>query len=363
MAAQTERIVSLQILRFVAAAMVVAFHATCLASGGASRSCANANIGAAGVDIFFVLSGFVIALTGPLASPRPSGAMFFWRRWRRVAPIYYILTLPLIAAAAWAGKLDGSKLIATFLFWPAAGPMVVTPYLEAGWTLGFEMIFYSAVALALIGGRLRRNLLFIVATLGAIIVGWRLTGWSSVRILASPALIEFATGAGLAALWPWLRRANVAFGAALTGLSLGLFAAVALSGAASVIYFRYALDPDYNGALLRVVLCGGPAALLVAGAAICNRVLAGRAAAALGFLGDASYSTYLTHQMALAFLAPVARLAVGEHPLAQAALLIVLALAVRALTYVMIERPILRDLKRLSVPWPPWRPAAVETPT
>ena len=79
--AKRERFMSLQILRFVAAMMVVVFHTTYLVDqlpGSSNRPFFHglAGIGPAGVDIFFVLSGFVIAMTGPLVSPRPSGVLF-----------------------------------------------------------------------------------------------------------------------------------------------------------------------------------------------------------------------------------------------------------------------------------------------
>src|SRR5258708_6471700 len=86
-----ERIVSLQILRFVAAAMVVFHHSAGLASvlgnpalGGSTGPVAR--VGAAGVDVFFVISGLVIPLPGPLATPSPSGAVLYLRRWGRVSP-------------------------------------------------------------------------------------------------------------------------------------------------------------------------------------------------------------------------------------------------------------------------------------
>ncbi len=163
MAAESNRIVSLQILRFIAAAMVTVLHTRYLdhaltgAPYGGSWFDA-AGIGDAGVDIFFVLSGFVIATTGPLAQPQPSGALFFWRRWRRVAPVYFIISVPIIVNSLRISPFAPHRLAATLLFWPvsAAGP--VYPYLEPGWTLCFEMAFYTLVALALAGGVLRRNL-------------------------------------------------------------------------------------------------------------------------------------------------------------------------------------------------------------
>src|SRR5258708_7172997 len=133
MAAPRERIVSLQILRFVAAMMVALCHARYLiplltGSRGPVWFWNGAVVGVAGVDLFFVISGFVIAITGPFAEPRPTGALFFWRRWRRVAPVYFVISLPFIVNAWRASGLSSDELIATFLFWPAAGAKIFPPY-------------------------------------------------------------------------------------------------------------------------------------------------------------------------------------------------------------------------------------------
>ncbi len=169
-----ERIQSVQALRFVAAAMVVFNHSAelALASTGRYGALASENLshlGAAGVDVFFVISGLVITLTGPLAEPRPSGVVFFWRRWSRVAPMFLLLTIPTLmwfhitgpmSPYGAGGPMNTPQNVATLFFWPATTELVVPPYLSQGWTLTFEMLFYStAVALVLIGGKIRRNLL------------------------------------------------------------------------------------------------------------------------------------------------------------------------------------------------------------
>src|SRR5580698_8202837 len=138
--------------------MVVHFHALlfplAIVGGEGLLGAGHLNeMGPAGVDIFFVISGLVIGLTGPLATPRPTAARYFWMRWSRVAPFFYVASLPMIAVWAIAGQLTTAKTVATFLFWPMAGGTPVTPYLAPGWSLCFEMIFYTSISLLLIGGR------------------------------------------------------------------------------------------------------------------------------------------------------------------------------------------------------------------
>jgi exopolysaccharide production protein ExoZ len=349
MAQGNHRIVALQALRFVAAAGVAAAHSECATTFWRQQGCTftyPTAVGAAGVDIFFVLSGFVIALTGPLADPRPSGADFFWRRWSRVAPLYYLLSLPLIAHALTHGWFNAPQTIATFLFWPAAGPSLVTPYIEAGWTLCFEMIFYSAVSAALVGRNIRRNLTVLAALILALFTARLFSGWPPLRILANPILAEFGLGVGLACFWPWLRRADLRIGLALVVLSIGAFAVEAVVGVGNAPLPGPTLSGDNS--LWRVVAFGLPGAVLVAGGCILDRALRGPLVAAAAWLGDASYSTYLIQSVAIPVLALAALSVVGrQHPTLLAFGLFASAMGLGSLTYVLVERPIMRDLKRL----------------
>ncbi len=360
---ERERIVSLQILRFIAAMMVVVFHTTYLvdqlpSASGRPIFHGLAGVGPAGVDIFFVLSGFVIALTGPLASPRPSGALFLWRRWRRVAPVYFVISLPEVVNAARAGGLSADRLAATFLFWPATGSGVVYPYLEPGWTLCFEMVFYLTVSLILVGGRLGRNLAIGAAAVAVLVVARLALEGAALRFLVNPIFLEFAVGVALAVASRRLARAPVPLGMFFLGLGVGALAVEAAIGVADVGLAVHVLTGQ--GAFTRVLLFGAPAAAIVGGALICERLCRGAVAAVLARFGDASYAIYLTHFAAinLVGMAWVALRAPASAP-AIVGCSLAAALAIGLLCHRVIERPILRDLKRLRPIRLPWRPAAV----
>lgn len=347
-----ERLISLQILRFAAAAAVVTMHAAHVArvqEGLGEAPYYPTDIGAAGVDVFFVLSGFVIARTGPLATPKPSGARFFWRRWSRVAPLFYLLSAPVFALALVAGRANAAQTVATFLFWPVTGGRIVQPYLAAGWTLGFEMLFYTTVSLVLAGGRLRRNLAALATMLIALVMARANLDWPPLRILANAIFLEFAAGVALALAWPRLRRAPVGLGLGLIAAGLAAFAVQAVAGAGDAIAWQTVLfDTD---ALRRVLVFGLPAAGLVAGALICEPLARGRLARAAAWLGDASYSTYLVQGLTIPPLATLwARLVGRGAPVAEAVAVIALTLAAGSVCYLVLEHPILRALRRLGGP-------------
>jgi exopolysaccharide production protein ExoZ len=347
----SQRIVSLQALRFVAAAMVVTYHSGCAATTQPPAFCSTtliSNIGAAGVDIFFVLSGFVITLTGPLAEPRPSGVQFFWRRWSRVAPLFYLLSLPLIAHAFIKGELNTPQTLATFLFWPAAGTQIVTPYLQAGWTLCFEMVFYTTVSLALVGGRLRAHLLVLAAVIVLLAAARLFSGWIPLRFLANPLFVEFAFGVAFARLWPRLRKAPVWLGVVLIALGVAVFAVEAAVGVGDALLVLATLRG--TNALLRVGLFGLPGALMVAGACICEQAARGALVRVAAWLGDASYSIYLVQSMTVPTLAAAwTRLHMPGAPILEAAILFGVSIALGAGCYRFIERPVMMDLRRVRI--------------
>ena len=113
--------------------------------------------GAIGVDVFFVISGFVMTISSSrlLRKQHPS-RIFLWRRLLRVAPLYWLVTatkllliaaLPRLLASYRVSLWNG---IASFLFVPSLNPKgLIRPVITLGWTLNFEMAFYLLFAFAL----------------------------------------------------------------------------------------------------------------------------------------------------------------------------------------------------------------------
>src|SRR6476661_2767169 len=141
---------SLQSLRFAAALMVVYIHAVLMAGVPSEDSFIPLNLaiaGRAGVDIFFVLSGFIITKTAQGLSAEE----FAWRRFRRIVPFYLICCVPAVLIAAQVG-FGWRRALATFVLWPATDRMTA-PLVMVGWTLCFEVLFYAAATLVLFNRR------------------------------------------------------------------------------------------------------------------------------------------------------------------------------------------------------------------
>jgi exopolysaccharide production protein ExoZ len=244
-----------------------------------------------GVDIFFVISGFIMWVT--TASRVITPQRFFLNRLVRIVPLYWAITafalLVMLTNPALMqnGALDWNHVAASFLFIPYMHPVLgePQPLVTAGWTLNFEMLFYALFALALALPRKWRLNGALCLLCG--VLALRLAGpapFGALWFYSSNIILEFGFGLLIGALITSGRRYPAAFGVLLVGL--GTVLVMLLSGIAGSEH-------------LRSVLRGLPSAMIVLGAVICERdgqVLKNRL---LTFLGDASYSLYLAHGIIL----------------------------------------------------------------
>jgi len=325
-----QRVWSIQYLRAVAALMVVVFHAL-------EATNTPFSVGAAGVDIFFVISGFIMASL--LLGEQNSAGSFMWRRLIRIAPLYWAATFAALAIY-WVKpgfffrfdpSLENTLLSLAFIPHEARGD-AVAPVLWQGWTLEYEMFFYAICAFALFMPAQNR-LKAICGVLGVLIVFGLLApaGGAAGRVYTNTLLLEFVAGIALAAAW---RRNTMA--PPLVGL------AALLVGAA-----LYALDGFGAGLSTgwRFLDWGAPAFLIVGGVLsleAAGRVKQSRAGA---LLGDASYSIYLTHGFVVAAFVWF----FSDAPLAvRLAACVLGSVAVALASYLWFERPMTQVLKGLS---------------
>ncbi|MBC7101626.1 MAG: acyltransferase [Parvibaculum sp.] len=113
---------------------------------------------AAGVDIFFVISGFVMVYTNYEHFGRPGAvSRFVTRRIIRIVPLYYFFTSLMIAVVLVAPSVLGTtqydpwQFVTSYLFFPYERyDGMVRPVLSLGWTLNYEMFFYAIFACCLL---------------------------------------------------------------------------------------------------------------------------------------------------------------------------------------------------------------------
>jgi peptidoglycan/LPS O-acetylase OafA/YrhL len=288
----------LQALRAVACLLVVAYHAID-AWGAAAEPPRHAEQiwpnAAAGVDIFFVVSGFVMAGSAArLAGVAQGWRRFMARRLARILPLYWSLTLGklgLILAHPTAGAFPGLwPSLASLLFIPARQPGgLVRPVLGVGWTLQFEMLFYAAIAACLRAGRPAGWVTPLFAAL-ALLGVLRTPGWPAPLVLANGLGLEFCLGLLVARLAPG-RRGRPA-----------LWVAVLLAATGWLL-----LSPPPGP--WRFALWGAPASVIVLAAVRLEPLLGRHLPGPVLGIGDASYAIYLLHPVLVpALAAAVARL-------------------------------------------------------
>src|SRR5215467_2504234 len=149
---------AIQFLRALAAAAVVAFHVRFDFVNNVSPPGflpAAFNLGAAGVDLFFVISGFVMVYSSESLFGRPNApATFLLRRIVRIVPLYWLMTSVMLAyvLARGFGPSDASPqlALASYFFIPYRRPSgAMDPLYGIGWTLNYEMFFYVVFAVAM----------------------------------------------------------------------------------------------------------------------------------------------------------------------------------------------------------------------
>jgi peptidoglycan/LPS O-acetylase OafA/YrhL len=153
-----ERYRGIQVLRLVAAALVVVTHSTLYAHERLDRSSPVWQGGVIGVDIFFVISGFVIMASSRRLIGRPDGVReFALRRLVRILPMYWLATTLSIViqlvtpSAVLHSTLTVWLIVSSYLLLPATSSTGnVEPVLGVGWTLLFEMFFYAVFAVAML---------------------------------------------------------------------------------------------------------------------------------------------------------------------------------------------------------------------
>ena len=281
------QLLGIQFLRFVAAAMVVGTHSTLYVSERLRAMPLWLN-GTRGVDIFFVISGFVMVWTSSELIGRPNGGWIFMRkRINRIVPLYWLATgikaamLLGLAGVALHSTFDPGLIAKSLLFIPARKVSgEIEPLLGVGWTLNFEMAFYVLFALSFRFGRHALAVCGAVLLAVAISSAWRPHSFAVWQFYQNDIVLEFFYGMVLA-------RMFMAGGRLPRPLSIVLL----LAGAAWTI-----LSVNWLG-LPRSIDFGVPAAMIVCATIALEREIGPHIGRPLLFLGNASYAMYLFHPL------------------------------------------------------------------
>lgn len=339
------KLISLQYLRAIAALTVTVVHLQAPLERLGFDGWLPAAFGS-GVDIFFVISGVVMWLS-TANQPDLTPQSFFMRRLTRIVPLYWIVTLFIVAvmvtypSAVNNGTFEITHVVASVFFIPVEHPTLTDqlyPVFVPGWTINAEMFFYVVFALSLlIAPRFRiiavTSFFVLLVLLGAY---FQPTGMLS--FYTRPLILEFVFGLILGRLFTSGLR-----------MSAGAAGMLLIAGVVALIEYSYFEQSLMN--VDRIVVWGIPAAMIVAGMLYLERANALRNVPAIRFLGDASYSIYMTNTITLSACGFIlARVGSGLAPETLQIVYVALGLAativVSVLCYLLLERPLTRWLAR-----------------
>ncbi len=329
----------IQWLRAIAAMMVVIhhinFHADWLRQqAGGAPSLFSSIPWSFGIHIFFVVSGFIMILTTKSFGEPGAWRRFLVRRTLRIVPLYWILTTAMVVGVWLAPRsieISGDRfwyIVGSYFFIPvlrSSGDL--RPILGQGWTLDYEMYFYVALALATLCTR-RIGIGILTAVFVALSWLGRDLDVSTPKLFTwtDGIILEFVLGLYLGLLYEtgWRVRGWIAACMVVAGFALAM--------------------PEF---LLPAVFSAGVPAMMIVGGFVLGPPLKDSMATGwLTGLGNASYSLYLSHTLALRPLRDIwMRLTDGTWP---PVLFFVLGVMVSVLVgcaiHVAVERPLTRVL-------------------
>jgi exopolysaccharide production protein ExoZ len=281
----------IQILRAVAAYAVVLHHWTVAILYNTDFEVPGGPAGQAGVDLFFVISGFVMV---HISGRRDGPGRFVFDRFARIAPLYWIATLVgtcLIMIRPWLFGLSPvtpEALVTSLLFIPsfnASGSIL--PIHFVGWTLNHEMMFYLLFALSMFAPQ-RWRVGVVLALISILFVASTLTpDQSAFSFYSDPIIFEFGAGCVIGAL-----TGNTTVFTALARVRGWIYVVVGI-----VLFI--ANETFLSGMENRLVRWGVPATLVVIGVVVKDLTQPKAAKGYLAELGDASYSAYILHMFVI----------------------------------------------------------------
>jgi exopolysaccharide production protein ExoZ len=327
---------TIQVLRLVAAASVALTHATFYVKTRGDASMPIWDAGSQGVQIFFVISGFVMALSsGSLSGSPIHWRDFIWRRLLRIVPLYWVMNLLkilmfVVFPSMLLAKPDVANIIFSLFFVPSRNENgIIETFYGVGWTLNFEIFFYALVALALYVHRSIFVFTIPILAVFSCLSIFRQEDWPSITYLFHSYLLNFIWGLLIAKI-----ASNIDMDRPFTGLSM-----IALSG---YFIFISPIDPTMS-------ILGLQYAALVFGFLLLEKKMYNAIPRIFIFGGNASYSLYLTHAM----VGPVAVFIASKFELGgaifQMTISMLLIFMVAAFSYHFIERGLDRALQTFII--------------
>jgi exopolysaccharide production protein ExoZ len=353
-AERDHRLPTVQALRGLAASLVVFHHfARLYQEGRPSPSWINASglgdLGKCGVDIFFVISGFIMVYTTKRKVGARDALIFITRRSLRIYPLYWIWTTLLLVL--WVGGVvlrrdhySVSYLVGSYLLIPSMNGLNYQPLIRQGWTLSFEMLFYLVFSCGILLKLRFGKLLFAAVAFSVLaLLSNLLAPDNGIRyLLGDPIIAEFLYGMLAAEVLSRLPALSNARMVKVIPIALMCVGGILLLCTVKL----------HDASQMRFVFYGIPALCLVAGAIMPGAISVPRI---LVYLGNCSYSIYITHEFfSWAYDSALKHFSVLHRVPADIGILLAgaMTIALSSFTYSLVEQPLTRLLAFKTTPSP-----------
>ncbi|MCT4705864.1 acyltransferase [Enterobacteriaceae bacterium H16N7] len=350
------KIISIHHLRGLAALLVVMFHFRGYLNGVYAQNDLGSMLfgaGAFGVDLFFMISGFIIALSTRRTS---STAIFAIRRFFRIYPAFIIIFS--IGAFTVYSNNSTTNLVRAMFFlhkdYTLASPGFGFNILGPAWTLSYEIYFYTLFVLAMTISHKYRTLLASFFILMPVVLTQLVTHgslsfagtaspqlpldtpiYSLIRFSSSPILVEFVLGMMLYELHA-MPRVKISKNAST----------LVFAGCVGVFLTFYFSKINY---IFGMTGFGLWSVILLAGALLYDKSVGFKESTTLDYLGNVSFSLYISHYLvinALDFYKP--HFWEVTFGVSRILLATTLCLIVATIMYVLVEKPFIAVGKKIE---------------
>lgn len=361
------RVNSIQFLRAVAALLVVYEHSmdiqTEFGISWQQKLFHLKYFGCIGVDLFFVISGFIITYVANKYNGLDEGVHFLKKRFFRINPVYYIATFIFLGVYLLQMYMYAplrsffydttNSLIDSALIIPLSGDIkFYAPLLIVGWTLSFEWLFYLLFFI-FIAGNVKRKTLFLSSLILLLIILGLLVQSSDLRLnfITNPIMLEFVSGVLICQVYLSHKKMPVTIGILL--LSFGVISYLILIRLGYGTVWNYLETISGKSSLARFLLWGIPSSSLVIGCVLLEKNAKLHKLWSNKWVllaGDASYSIYLIHWPVLILLMMLYRKIGFFLPVdIMIWLQVIIAVFISIAFYKLIEKPLLKNLKNATL--------------
>lgn len=336
---------SVQIMRGIASLLVVLLHISIKGSQYGNGALKGFAIGGSGVDLFFIISGYIMCVSTVGRSLNFS--QFMLLRIKRIIPLYWLVTTIALVVFLYNPKVVNTSggetsIWASYALFPNGKKFLISN----GWTLSYEFLFYLLFASFIYKGTYKTMQVSAIILLLLVAIGLCVDYYSPFFDFSTNILyLEFVFGMGCFYL---LNQKNLRLTPGY-GILLCLVGSVLLVLEAAVsIHGQEKWRGFYWGIPMLAIFIGliSLESLLQRNKSLLKSMLLE--------IGNSSYSLYLVHPFVLSGTAmALRRLKMANNPYLFTVLLLTLAIVIGHLVYFCVERPLM-TLVRKGLAWQPF---------